>query len=410
MNWNAISLFGALLIVIASGQFFNRADSAIAGEPERANLQLRLKKGDVFVMKLSIDEKTTQAIPLPMRGQISNDLAPHFRVVETAKEFVLAYEVQKVDNKNNISLKATIQNIYYKITKGDKNEIAEISYRTRETKEYDSTNPPEITPPFLDGIGTIIGKSFTMVISSTGKVQKVEGMDAIFNSIRKSIIEKNNIPETQLEKYSYKFDSVKNLKLLCGEDAMKSVAENMLAVYRDASEKYQSNAGRKMVVSDNISLVTSEPIATIVNRNWAEISRQDGIISLEGHSTITSDPNAALKMKEIVIGHGDGVGAFGRAGVTWSLQLKESYSLSGPQFGAVELLENSGWPSRGQLSQHVTGQCSYKYNKSSTLIPEDVTQAVTSAGSEQTEEGPVTFVRMIAFERLAPALEKGAKK
>jgi hypothetical protein len=173
----------ALLVIAAFG---------CKTEPEK--ITIKLEKGQVYTQRMTVKSSSEQTI----KGNKSNST--------TLSESSSKYEV--IDIKDTVyTLKVTYETISTKIVKdGD----------TTDNSKAGVGNPAaELLPK-------MVGQSYTMMMSNTGRILQTKGLDAIFENLFKAMPESAEPIKLMMRK---------SIESTYGDSALRRTAEMSSAMY-----------------------------------------------------------------------------------------------------------------------------------------------------------------------------------
>jgi len=284
----------AIWLLVFCGQLSAGRAAAGADDAGKTKLELRLRAGDTYKMRMTIDQKISQTI-----GGRTIDM-------NQTMGMGFACAVQQVDGQGNATLKVTYDSIVFK----QDGPIGKT--------EYDSAKPPATVPAAAKGLAALLGQGFTITVTPAGHVTKVEGVEAVVERMLKQL----DLPEGPS-----KVALQKKFKSEFGDQAMKGMMEQMMAIYPDKPVAVGDSWQQKVVASGGFPI--------ILRNTWTLKSRKGGVALLEVKSKIESNPDA----KPMDMG-----------------VMSIKYQLSGDQEGTTELDEATGWTLRGKLVQKLAGK------------------------------------------------------
>ncbi|MBD3271141.1 MAG: hypothetical protein GF384_01220, partial [Elusimicrobia bacterium] len=143
------------------------------------------------------------------------------------------------------------------------------------TIEYDSSNPPQEIPVNAIGFHALVGQKFSMVLMPLGGVLEVNGMDRVFDAMVKQIEDKGHyMSATDKDRIQNQF----------GEDAMKEMIEQMVAIYPDHPVKINDSWSKEIVLFKGFP--------GIFSNTWKLIDYTKDAILIEVFSQIKPNPDA----------------------------------------------------------------------------------------------------------------------
>lgn len=284
------SLLTVWAAILAVGVGGSSAQSA----GEKIKLRLRLKKGESYKLRMTTDQKISQTIQ-GKQVDMSQTMGIGF-----------TYHVREVDADGTAAVKLTYDSVLFK-QDGPLGKI-----------EYDSSNPPETVHPMAKGFAALTGQSFSMRLSPQGQIKSVEGVDAMFTRVMQNI----DVPDARV-----KATLEKKLKQQFGDDALKEMMENTMAIYPDKPVAIGDSWSKKVVVTKGFAIT--------LENTWTLKDRKDGVAVVDVQSKITPSQNA----KPIEMG-----------------MMKVRQDISGSQEGQMEISEATGWPVRAGMTQKLSGK------------------------------------------------------
>lgn len=289
--WLAVS--GLLTAVLVLNSCTSIAEPAPTPAPE-IELRLRLQQGETYKLRVTADQKISQTIKgLPLN--MTQTIAIGF-----------SYSVSQVEADGTASGKVTCQSLLYKMD-GPLGKM-----------EYDSSNPSADVPPMLKGFAALVGESFLMKISSDGRIQDIQGADAMMERAVKRL---DVVPQATRESIE------RVMREQLGSQALKEKIENVVAIYPDKRVGIGGSWQR------NVATFLGFPM--ILEHTLTLKAYKDGVATVGVRSVIKPNPEAG----PVTIGAG-----------------RINFSASGEQEGTIDLQQTTGWPLRGKLTQRFSGQ------------------------------------------------------
>ena len=279
------SAFAALLTFAAC--------APAAAQDGKLELRLRLKAGEVYRLKTTVEQRVNQAIGANAQP--------------TEQTFAVGYSmaVESVDGAGNMKVATKYDTVLFR-QKGPGGAV-----------EYDSQNPPKQVPQAARSFAALAGLGFKSTITPTGRVTAVEGLDAMFAEM----VRKLELPEGP-----QKAAVQKVLAEQFGEETMKQNLQNVFALYPDTPVAVGESWQRRVVVSKGFPV--------IIDATYTLKGREGGVARVEIKSTLS--PNEAAGPVDLGTG-------------------KMSYDLKGEQSGTAEIDEATGWTRSLTTSQVVSG-------------------------------------------------------
>lgn len=256
-------------------------------------LQVRLKKGEAHLQKMTMEQVVTQQI----QGMEI--------VVNQTMGFDMLQEVLDVDDKGNANLKVT----YVAARLKHSSMMGEFN--------YDSANPPQELPPQAMGIAALVGNGFKMKVDSRGEILSISGLDELLE---------NAIKALDVEEGPMRVALAKALKEQFGEAAMKESMSQQSTIYPN----------KKLSVGDTWEQksTTTRGFAAIMDTKYTVSSRKDGIVSVEISSFITENPKGEPMDMGVA---------------------RMRYNVRGMQKGTIAINEKTGIPTRMNIRQKLDG-------------------------------------------------------
>jgi len=282
-------MFGCLAVMIAG----LLAGDALAQGAEKVELRLRLKKGDVYHVKQSVEQKITQEF----QGQ-KMEIAQTFG-------FGYLYVVQEVDPESTATIKITYDSVAMK-QDGPMGHV-----------EYDSTHPPGPVPMQAKAFAGMLGLGFTMKITPEGEVKEVKGVDAMLQKM----LENSGLPEGPMRD-----GMAQGLKKQFSDEGMKEMMSQMTGFY----PKEPVGAGEKWKREIKIS----KTLPMIIDSTYTLKSRKDGVATIDAVMVVKPNPKGEPMDMGV---------------------MKVGYKLGGKQQGSFEVNEATGMVKTSRLKQKLSG-------------------------------------------------------
>ena len=248
---------------------------------EKLELRLRLKQGDTYRLKTTVEQRINQTVGADARA--------------TEQTFAVGYRmtVESVDADGNMKASTKYDSVLFR-QKGPAGAV-----------EYDSVHPPKQVPQAARPFAALVGLGFSTTITPTGRITAVEGLEAMFAEM----LRKLELPEGPA-----KAAVRKTLAEQFGEEAMKQSLQNMFALYPEMPVAVGETWERRVVVTKGFPVV--------IDGAYTLTSRADGVARVAVKATIS--PNDAAGPVELGTG-------------------KMGYELRGEQSGTAEVDEATGW-------------------------------------------------------------------
>jgi hypothetical protein len=294
---------------------------------EKVELRLRVKKGDVYHLRLTVDQhvEQTPAAAIAGRKQPATPQAP--QSIEQSLGIAYTMTVDDVSPDRAMTLATKYDSVAFR-QRGPSGAI-----------EYDSTNPPKAVPPSAKPFSVLPGLAFRMTVGAEGTVKSVDGLDEMLAEI----VRRLELPEGPA-----KASMLKTLSERFGEPAMKQNLQNLFALYPPHAVAVGETWRRKVASGGGLPL--------LVESTYTLKGRTGGVAEVKIESKITPDPNAAP------LDAGTG---------------KLTYSLSGGQHGSAQIDEATGWTRSLTTEQEVSGTLTLDTpGDKDTAVPITVTSKV----------------------------------
>jgi len=265
---------------------------------EKLDLRLRLEKGKEYKLRISQDMKINQTIP----GQ------PQQMTMIQKTSTGMIYTVEDVQSDGSMVLKITYDSMVFKTE----------SPMQGQNMEYDSTKPDNTDGPLTSIMGAIVGQSFTIVVTSEGKVKEIKGADEFLNRIQGEI---NTLSDAQT-----RATVEASLKSQYSAEALKANMENSFYMYPDKPVGIGDTWQRRTALNQAFPM--------IVNTIYTLKERKDGIAVIDIFAMIQTDKTA---------------------GPSEMGTMKMQYNMSGSVTGTMEIQESTGWTNRSNQNLRLNG-------------------------------------------------------
>ena len=270
-------------------------------------LRLRPKQKNVFNVRMISDQEIIQTI----EGDE--------QVTLQKIGFDIKYEVTGVDQAGNTWFDVVYVWILYE-QDGPAGKIS-----------YDSSNPPQVIPPAALGYSALLGKGFSMKISSEGKVLEIEGLEEMYAAMLDALDIEDDETRTMMEEM---------LQQNFGEEALQNQANNCVIDFPEGTIQI----GDSWTATAEISVMVS----MLVESTYTLRALDGNMATIDVQSTIKPDPEA--EMMEIG-------------------PIKIGYNLSGEQQGTVELDIETGWSMNTRMTQDLSGEMVIIMEEEELVIP-----------------------------------------
>jgi hypothetical protein len=309
-----VSSFG-LLVILAVG-------APASAQDNKLDLRLRLKQGDVYAMKVTVEQRIDQTTG-------SNP-----QTTEQAMTIGYSMAVEEVDPSGNMKVATKYDSVQFR-QKGPAGAV-----------EYDSAKEPKQIAQAARPFAALVGLGFKITFTPEGKVSAVEGLDAMLAEM----VRKLELPEGQSKAVQ------KVLGEQFGAEAMKQNLENIFPLYPQAPVAVGESWQRRMVVSKGFPIVT--------DGTYTLKARADGVAIIEFKAAIS--PNEAAGSVELGTG-------------------KMSYDLKGEQTGTAEVDEASGYTRAMTTQQVASGTIRFQGGGGAPEVvnPVTITEKVTMEATKK---------------------------
>ncbi len=261
---------------------------------EKIQLGLHLKQGQTFNLTATLESKLTENV----MGQEMN--------AASTTGLGYTYEIQQVADDGVATCKVNYKSVQVKMA------MAGFDI------EYDSAKPSASVSPFVKPFSALVGQSFTMRISPTGKVTDVQGVEAIYEKMLKGM----EVPDESMRGMMEQM-----IKEQFGADAIRESMEQAIGVnFPDKPVDVGDSWVKRTVVR--------RPYPMNYDSTYTLKERKSGVAVIVVVSKISSDPAA----KPMQIG-----------------PMTMAYDVSGERKGQVEIEESSGWTVAAQYTQQISG-------------------------------------------------------
>jgi hypothetical protein len=265
------------------------------GKGRKVLLRLNLQKGKSYKLSFTTEQKITQSI-MGRRQRIEQSMG-----------FGFTFQVLAVDRKGTAETKVIYHYVRYKMHGARGMKI-----------DYDSANPPTGKLPVMARpYAALKGQSFTMKITTMGKVIDVKGVDAIVTHMVTSLGIPPGPRRATVEMA---------IRKQFGNQPVKEMMENMMAIYP------KKKVGVGAVWNKTVVLKTGFP--SIITTSYSLKQLKKDVAVLEVDSTVK--PNPAVSSTTM--------GA-----------MTMKYSLRGTQKGTMHMVLKTGLTARADIRQNLSG-------------------------------------------------------
>ncbi len=194
--------------------------------------------------------------------------------------------------------------------------------------KYDSDNP-QASDPALGSLGEMLHKPFSMTVNEQGEIQKIDGLDAIVNSIGDTTTPAGTATRGQMAK-------------MFNDTAMKGMMQQALNIFPDKPVKPGDTW--KKAVDLNLSA-----IAMKMDNTYKLTSVSNGIAHIDVSSVVTAGGDIASEQMK-------------------NVQIK----LSGDQKGSMDVEVATGMVADSKLAQNISGDMTIGEMKIPVKITQDI--------------------------------------
>jgi len=261
--------------------------------PEKVRLRIRLEPGKSYVLRFVTDQDISQT----MMNRQQN--------MKQTMDMTMTYDVRGVDDAGVADVKVAYSAIRFKQS------------GPMGTVEYDSAKPPKTLPPQARAFSALVGQSITMKLSPRGRISDIQGAGALIDKIFKSM----NPPKGRMSTMVRK-----GLKEQFGEESMKDMMQQMMALYPEKPVGVGDSWSSTMTVSKGFPMV--------MEHTWTLTGVEDGSALVAVSSQIK--PN--LDAVPIRVG-----------------PINMTHRFTGEQKGTLKIDLNTGWITSGDMTQSFSG-------------------------------------------------------
>jgi hypothetical protein len=267
--------------------------SAARAADDKVELKFRLKKGDAYKLKVTVEQSIVQTI----EGE-PQETKQTIGIGETLN-------VKDVDAKGTMTIEVAFGPMSIK-SGGPQGDF-----------EYDSENPPDEIALQARALAAMVGQSFTMKLTPGGQVTAVEGVDEMLQKVFDSM----QMPEGPM-----KTAIMTDLKRQFGSDALQEMMEKTMAIFPDKPVGIGDSWTRTLTVKTGLP--------STIEETWTLVDRKDGTATISSESTLKSDEKAPpMRMGPFLM----------------------KFALSGAQTGTLKLDEATGWFVEADFKQKLSG-------------------------------------------------------
>jgi hypothetical protein len=226
-------------------------------------------------------------------------------------------EVQDLDSQGVATVAITYTSAEFHV----KSPSAEVN--------YDSTQPSTTPPPGAGPLTALIGQGFSARISAAGRVEEVDGLDALLKAVSARL----NLPEGPT-----RTAAEKRLARQLSEPNVKALVQLIFAPLPD----HPAGLGENWYHKNSLSLGFPLTLETTYTLKGSD----NGIATIEVAGRSNTAPNALID-----------------AG-----QLKMTYDLHGDLRGQMQIEESTGWPIASGTTQFLAGGVAFDTHDASVQV------------------------------------------
>lgn len=290
---------------------------------EKVDLRLRLEKGQTYKMQTVQDIKLIK----------TNEGKQQTEILKIEEGQI--YNIEEVDNDGNTWVKVTYHDICIKDGKIQEGEPIVWDL------DYESSNSPAVIPREVIGLNTLVGQSYSIMVSPQGHIKDMKGIE----SLQSAVI--GGIPAISEEEMS--FGSNEMLKEQINKEALNESMGNTFAIYPDKPVSIGDSWQKRITIS-HCSILNLLSVPQIIDNIYTLKERKNGIATIDVFSMI--QPN----LKVIEVG-----------------TVRYQFKLSGDSTGTIELNESTGWVIRSKQTLRLNGQVV----QGTMVIPISMTNTIT---------------------------------
>ena len=288
---------------------------------EKISLKIDLKPGDRHGIIMTTEQKISQEV----QGKKMD--------IDQIIKIGYLFDVTGVDSAGNLKVAITYKRIGYRI-----------SSQLFGSFEYDSERESGEVPPQAVGYAALVGKKFTMVMTPSGKVKRVLGLEEMFDKIGNDL----KLPPGTEEARGR---IIQGIRHQFGGDAMKELLGRTFDIFPDDSVSVGQSWEKRM------SLKMFFPV--IITSRYTLKSATDSLIHLLVLTEVKPNPAAGpLNIGEAIL----------------------RYELTGTMEGEIFLDRRSCMTRSGRLNQVLTGKMMVTPlgpGSKTTEVPIDVQSKIT---------------------------------
>ncbi|MGK0288716.1 MAG: hypothetical protein ACI86H_000135 [bacterium] len=285
------------------------------GSDESVLLRLKPKLGQTYHLYMDAQQQVLQTV----QGSVMNII----QQIGLGYKFTVTFVSKDGTTENNVTYTSTKFNQI-----GATGKI-----------EYDSKNPPAKIPAQAKGFAALVGKKFSVKMTSSGKVIEVKGIKKMINAIISSL-KLRTVEKKMMSKF---------LENRFGKKAIQELVDSMMAFYPEKAVKVGD------IWKKEVSKTKGFPIK--LENQWILQKRNQGIAEIGVLSKVV--PLTSVKPMQVGF-----------------VQLK--YEVTGTQKGVMELSESTGWITSAVIVQNLAGKVTLKqaFTKKVTSWPISMTSVI----------------------------------
>lgn len=211
-------------------------------------LELKLDKGKTYYERTMVDQR------------ITNEVMGQQHTVHVVLGTIRELDVLDVDSQGNMRIRYTYNGLRFRMA----NPMGSV--------DYDSARHSS-PPGGAEGFAALLGQSYTLRLSPTGKVLDVEGLDTLAETVRKKLPPGANLssPGDPLSPY-------------LNEQALREMTEGVLAVYPDKPVAQGDSWTETKLITHGLPMASES--------RWTLKELQGGVATVDSTATLKSDPDA----------------------------------------------------------------------------------------------------------------------
>lgn len=257
---------------------------------QSVNLRLNLSKGDTYYLASTHE----QTITIEMMGMLT----------EIGMNLRFGQEFQVDDVQNNIfNIRTTFTDVAIKM------DMAGGMFGASNV-DYDSRRQSNPDHPVANIFAGLVGESFSMRVSATGKIIETSGLEEIMSKV----ISSSAIPLDP------------QLQTMIGKGNLRQGIEQMFNIYPDKPVGPGETWSKNQTISAGINFDVSS--------NYTLNSRMNGISSLGVKGTLKTLPGSTMPGMEM---------------------LNMTLTMTGVSEGTIYVSEDTGWIRDGTIIQNISG-------------------------------------------------------